>query len=35
MEIAPGVALEDLKAVTEADYTVADPLPTMQGTEEE
>jgi acyl CoA:acetate/3-ketoacid CoA transferase beta subunit len=34
-EIAPDVTLEDLKAVTEAEYTVADPLPIMQGTEEE
>ncbi len=35
VEIAPDVTLEDLKAVTEAEYTVADPLPIMQGTEEE
>lgn len=35
IEIAPDVSLEELKAVTEADYSVADPLPRMQGTEEE
>lgn len=35
LEIAPEVTLEDIKAMTDADFTVADPLITMQGTEEE
>lgn len=35
LEIAPEVTLEDIKAMTDADFTVAEPLITMQGVEEE
>lgn len=35
LEIAPEVTLEDIKAMTDADFTVAEPLISMQGVEEE
>jgi acyl CoA:acetate/3-ketoacid CoA transferase beta subunit len=35
LEIAPETTLDEIRAITEADFTVADPLITMQGTEEE
>src|SRR5690606_4796298 len=33
LEIAPEVTLEDIKAMTDADFTVAEPLISMQGVE--
>jgi len=35
LEIAPEVTLDDIKAMTDADFTVAEPLIAMLGTEEE
>lgn len=35
LEIAPEVTLDDIKSMTNADFLVAEPLITMQGTEEE
>lgn len=35
VEVAPGVTVEEIQSVTEAEFTVAEPLGIMKGTEEE
>jgi 3-oxoacid CoA-transferase subunit B/acetate CoA/acetoacetate CoA-transferase beta subunit len=34
-ELAPGVTVEDIRTITEADFAVCDTLEIMKGTEEE